>query len=326
MPFARVLGPGHPDRVCDLLCATLVEAYLRRDVQARTRLCATGGRESVFLDGDIVSTADFDALMELKQVLASVDPAITCEPFLTCESVDSELLPAAASAETCIVHGYATADTASGWPFVREQARSFVQALEMLRVQDPNGFVIGSDYELLADERKKELLLRLDYVPADQRTLLETCLTSLRTTLLDGWTLRLARGLERGGGLRRRAGMSGRGASIDQTSSPLPSNVSGVGFAPRHPFNLGTWLARQEALRLVREGKGRGVLLALLWKPFETRPEIVSLRNERGDDLRSASDAERFDLMHTHVFLEEEPWLVKTLRAEWEDIALPWES
>ena len=43
MSFARVRGPGQPDQACDLVAASLVEEYLKRDLNARLNLRVSGG-------------------------------------------------------------------------------------------------------------------------------------------------------------------------------------------------------------------------------------------------------------------------------------------
>ena len=297
MPLAHVRGPGHPDALCDAMAIALVEEYLRRDPDSRTRLCVTGGRESLFVDGDVVSQADFDPAPILRKALAEIDPTLVVEPFLTCETVQAQLLPLHASFEPWIVYGYATAETPTGWPPAQHAARAAAQAIETARKTHPEGFLLGLDYELVTDDAVQSVALRMDHAPQVAREQVEGVVRPALQAVLPGWSLRfLSSGAAAEAGLRKRSGVSGRLSSARLYSSHIPCHASGIGHAVRHPANLGAWLARTEARRLVGTDAGRGVLIALRWDPFETRPMIVSARNERGDDLAPRLVPEAFDL------------------------------
>ncbi len=317
MPLAHARGPGHPDALCDTLAIALVEEYLRRDPEARLRLCVTGGRESLFVDGDLASTADFDPAAILRRVLAEVDPTLTAEPFVTCEPVHANFLPKNASFEPWIVYGYATAETPDGWPPAQSAIRQALRAIEAFRAK-PDGYALGPDYDLVADDVARELSLRFEHPSTVAREEVEASLKGVLATALPGWSYRaLATGSVSEAGLRRRSGISGRAQAADLYSSHIPAHASGIGYAVRHPGNLGAWLARDEARRLVGEGRGRGILLVLRWNPFETRPVIVSVRNERGEDLAAQVDPERFDLGAAYGEYTQEGALTRAFRQAW---------
>ncbi len=317
MPLAHARGPGHPDALCDTLAIALVEEYLRRDPEARLRLCVTGGRESLFVDGDLASTADFDPATILRRVLAEVDPTLTAEPFVTCEPVHANFLPKNASFDPWIVYGYATAETPDGWPPAQSALHQLLPVLEAFRAK-PDGYALGPDYDLLADDGTREVSMRFEHPSTVPRDEVETSVRALVASALPGWSFRtLAAGSVTEAGLRRRSGVSGRTQAADLYSSHIPAQASGVGYAVRHPGNLGTWLARDEARRLVGEGHGRGILLVLRWNPFETRPIVVSARNERGQDLASHVDPERFDLAAAYGAYTEEGALTHAFRQAW---------
>lgn len=317
MPLAHLRGPGHPDALCDAMAIALVEEYARRDPEARMRLCVTGGRESVFVDGDILSTADFDPASVLRRVLADVDPTLSAEPFLTCDTVQANFLPSHSSFEPWIAYGYATSETEDGWPLAQSVARTFARALEEKRTQE-DGYLLGADYDLIVDDAHRELALRIERSATIDRAASHRLLQSLKDAVLPGWTLReLSSGSTSEAGLRRRSGVSGRVGAYDVYSSHIPSHLSGVGYALRHPGNLGAWLAREAAQRLVKEGAGRGILIVLRWEPLETRPTIVSVRNERGDDLSARLDHDAFDLSALHTEWVKEGMLGTMFRSVW---------
>ncbi len=317
MPLAHARGPGHPDALCDTLAIALVEEYLRRDPEARLHLSVTGGRESLFVDGDLVSTADFDPAAILRRVLTEVDPTLTAEPFVTCEPVHANFLPKNASFDPWIVYGYATSETPDGWPRAQTAVRTFCQAIERFRSQ-ADGYLLGSDYDLYADDSVQELSMRFEHPSTVLKEAVELALRTLLEKTLPGWSFRpLAAGSVSEAGLHRRSGVSGRLQAADLYSSHIPTHASGVGYPIRHPGNLGVWLARAEAQRLVKEGFGRGILLVLRWNPFETRPLIVSARNEKGEELSAKVSPETFDLSAAQTAFIQEGALMKRFRELW---------
>ena len=317
MPLAHLRGPGHPDALCDAMAIALVEEYLRRDTDARMRLCVTGGRESVFVDGDILSVADFDPAAVLRRVLTDVDPLLSAEPFVTCDTVHANFLPLHSSFEPWIVYGYATSETPDGLPLAQHAARKFVRALEKARTSE-NGYLFGSDYDVITDDVRRELSIRIERPASVDRVDGEKLLQQLREQILPDWTLRyLPSGSTTEAGIRRRSGVSGRAGAYDVYSSHIPAHNSGIGYALRHPGNLGSWLAREAAQRLVIAGKGRGVLIVLRWDPLETRPLIVSARNEKGDDLSAHLDHDAFDLSASHERFTRDGVLNDALREIW---------
>lgn len=319
MPLAHLRGPGHPDALCDAMAIALTEEYLHRDADARMRLCVTGGRESIFVDGDILSSADFDPATVLRRVLTDVDPTLSAEPFLTCDTVQANFLPLHSSFEPWIVYGYATAETPDAWPLAQHAARLFVRALEEARARE-QGYLLGSDYDVIADDAHREISIRMERPASVDRVAGEKLMQAVVQKAIPGWSLRLLpSGSTSEAGLRRRSGVSGRVGAYDVYSSHIPAHSSGIGYALRHPGNLGAWLARAEAQRLVKEGAGRGVLIVLRWDPLETRPLIISVRNEKGDDLSTKIDHDFFDLSLPHESLTKEGELGRVFRAIYTD-------
>lgn len=330
MPLARFLGPGHPDRLCDRLAIAFVEAYLARDPEARLRVSVTGGRESLFLDGDVVSEADIDVSLETKRVMAEIDPALAADLFFTCEPVAQDVLPACASFDAVTVCGYATADTSSGLPLAQHVALLVTRCLETYRRTSPEAYGWGPDYEVLVDDTRRLVLLRMDADQSYYSGASDALATLIRTHSpeLEDWTVRLLpHGGEASMGLRRRSGRSGRASSMDTYSSHLPANLSGVGYVKDHPLNLGAWLLQQAARECVQAGHGRGVLVHALWLPGESRPSLLSARNEKGENLLPHLDSDRFDLVKARTRLAGQGWLKRAWDGVYDaEQRFPWEE
>ena len=86
MNTARVSGPGEPNKLCDLLAAGISEEYQKRDADAATDIVVIGGNGALFVAGKVMSASDFDVATLVKQMLGSIDPGLSLEPFIAIES------------------------------------------------------------------------------------------------------------------------------------------------------------------------------------------------------------------------------------------------
>ena len=129
MSFARVRGPGHPDQLCDLVAAGIVEEYLRRDPQSRLNVRVVGGRGVLFIAGDILSSADFDVSSIAKRVVANSSVSTAAEPFLAFEPMSPGWGPVVGAREAVTVTGYATKETEERFPKCVALARDVAREL-----------------------------------------------------------------------------------------------------------------------------------------------------------------------------------------------------
>lgn len=330
MSTARVRGPGHPDVACDLVAASIVEEYLRRDPNSQLDIRVIGGRGVLFVSGDILSQADFDVSAVVRRVLAQCGYLTQIEPFIAFEQMNPAWGPKLGARETVAVHGFATAALPDRLPAAASLARSIARLIERKRLEEEEWYWIGNDYEVQASEQNGErsVIIRaqhIDQIPVGQ---VRERLTDLckRDHTLANVKVNLA-GEETRAGLAERIGSSGKAASLDQYGLAIPANVSGVGLKVSHPINLGTWVARQIAKSLIDLGHGQAVQVSLEWEPFETRPQRVRIRNERGQDLTPLVSKEKFDLSLAPFNFQDPGLLTAAIRAPFDGrIRLPWEE
>ena len=57
---AESVSPGHPDKICDQISDAILDAYLSLDENARVAVEVCGGHGTVFLTGEVSSTAHVD--------------------------------------------------------------------------------------------------------------------------------------------------------------------------------------------------------------------------------------------------------------------------
>lgn len=332
MSFARVRGPGHPDQLCDLVAAGIVEEYLRRDPQSRLNVRVVGGRGVLFLAGDILSSADFDVSSIAKRIVANSSISTVVEPFLAFESMSPGWGPVVGSREVVTVMGYATKETDERLPKCVALARDVARELERRRTMDEQWYWLGSDYEVTVNQWSEGaaplIVLRVEHLETQSLLHVRTALTHLVNTRHPQAEVRVnVAGEESQAGVKIRMGASGRMSGAEQYGSLLPANGSGVGMHIGHPLNAGAWLCRQLARNLVSEGKGRAVMVQATWLPFDARASLVRVRNEKGQDLSKSIDHAQLDLAALPPEYTLPNLVTHSLQAPYDaSVALPWEE
>lgn len=69
---AESVSPGHPDKMCDQISDAILDAYLAQDPKARVAVEACGGHGTVFLTGEVTSSAKVDVAAIVKRIAGEV--------------------------------------------------------------------------------------------------------------------------------------------------------------------------------------------------------------------------------------------------------------
>ena len=76
MPIYRTaesVSPRHPDKLCDQISDALLDAYLTQDPDARVAIDVAGGHGTVFVTGEVTSTAkDIDIAAITRRIAGDV--------------------------------------------------------------------------------------------------------------------------------------------------------------------------------------------------------------------------------------------------------------
>ncbi len=330
MSLVRVRGPGEPDQACDLVAAAIVEEYVRRDPNARLNIRVSGGYGALFVAGEVLSSADFDVSSVVRRTLVSNGVSASMEPFIALERMSPAWATSVGARETTTVIGYATLETESLFPKAVDWSRQVAQEIERRRTGDVEWYWLGSDYTVLVDDEngKPSFHLRLEHADqmkvGDVRGRVDTL---IRERFPEAKIQVNPAGEELKMGLISRIGSSGRASSLDFYGSRLPDVVSGVGYTPSHPWNVGSAMARSIARELVRLGQGKAVLVQATWLPLEACPHMIRVRNEQGKDLAAFVDPIRFDLSKIPEAYVSPINISGAVRAPFDgSIMLPWEK
>lgn len=329
MPMARVRGPGHPDQVCDLVAAGIVEEYSRRDPASRLHIRVMGGHGAMFVAGEVSSNADFDVSAVVRRILGSNGVQAEIEPFIALEPMAPGWACEHGAREGAVVTGYATHETVTRIPKQMGLARKVAQLIEKKRLEDEDWFWVDTDYEVTVERVQEKYVTIIRAGHADAKPLADvrsTIQQFLSGAGIPGPIRINPAGEETRSGLAYRVGSSGRNVAVNTVSSLLPTGPSGVGLHAAHPLNAGSWIARAVARECVNRELGQAIQVSVSWLPLESRAHQLRIRNERGDDLSQAIDIGRFDLRHIPENYLKDPYLTQVLQANYQPVELPWEK
>lgn len=290
MRLASVPLAGHPDRVCDLVAAGIVDEYLRRDPETRIKCNVSGGRGAIFVTGEILTSADFDVSHLVQRILGKLGVYEAMEPFIALEPVVSEQVGQwrQACTEPTLVTGYATAETDSLMPAPMHLAKKLALMLDEKRKNDPDWFWLGTagtvsvlgegkrltqaiaevDHGTQPIEKVRQAITReFDELGLDQKP-------KLQINLL---------GPSDKQGIEAKVGVSQ--SNVLAYGQGLPAIVNPAGHDWHGAEVQGVWLARYWARKILKETKAQAVMTELLYLPGDDFPSIMVARDERGNDL-----------------------------------------
>jgi len=124
---AEFVSPGHPDKRCDFIADSILDAYLAGDPKSRVAIEIMGGHNLVTINGEITSTATVDVMALVQGIVG--------EEYQVIEKIAKQSPEIARGVDTGgagdqgIMKGYATSETESLMPLEYELARNLCQKI-----------------------------------------------------------------------------------------------------------------------------------------------------------------------------------------------------
>src|SRR3989344_2503178 len=122
---AEFVSPWHPDKRCDFIADSILDAYLAGDTQSRVAIEVMGGHNLVTINGEVTSTAKPDITVLVKSIVG--------KEYKVIENIAKQSPEIARGVDTGgagdqgIMMGYATSETENFMPLEYETARKLCQ-------------------------------------------------------------------------------------------------------------------------------------------------------------------------------------------------------
>ncbi|MFZ6015851.1 MAG: S-adenosylmethionine synthetase N-terminal domain-containing protein [Patescibacteria group bacterium] len=300
MRSAIELFPGHPDKLCDIIAASIVDEYLKRDKDSKLNIAVSGGHGALFVTGEYISQADFDVAALARRVLSKHGIHEGLEPFIALEPVVSERVNhlRAVGSEAVMAFGFAAQESPGLIPVPVDLAKRIVKTIDAKR-EDEQWLWLGHPGSVHVSDLGKsnfQIHLNIDHGVQEIGTVRQSIQQEMeKMELPEKYSLKInPLGAMDKNDLVHANGKSGSLHQPYGSALPSQSNPSGLHFD--HVSIIGQAIARNLALGILKSQILQAVFVRLLYRPGEARPDQIWIRDERGNDLSSLAKKYSLDI------------------------------
>ncbi len=249
---AEFVSPGHPDKICDFIADSILDAYLEEDKDSRVAVEVMGGHNLITVNGEVTSHTmpDVEALVK-----GIVGPSYKVIVNLSKQSPSiAHGVDTGGAGDQGIMKGYATSATENMMPLEYELARNLCQKVYEKYSYD------GKVQVTLENEKVKTVVVSFQNSKNSELLPLVQSLIQSEEYLVNPageWTL---------GGFDADTGLSGRKIIIDNYGPEIP--IGGGSFSGKDYTKVdrsGAYIARKIAVDFVKAGKGKEVFVKLAY-------------------------------------------------------------
>jgi S-adenosylmethionine synthetase len=299
---AESVSPKHPDKICDQISDAILDAHLAEDPFARVAVDVAGGHGTVFVTGEVSSTAETVAIPAIvKRLAGDVELIIR----LTQQSPEiARGVDTGGAGDQGIMVGYATDETPEYLPLEYVLARRLNQYLykkwpydgkTQVTIRDGRIETIVASFQ---HAPQNELIARIKHWVRSEPLAITTHQLIIHANPAGDWDV---------GGFDADAGLTGRKLAVDNYGPRIP--VGGGAFSGKDPSKVdrsAAYAARKIAVDYLQQRNAKEVLVYLAYAigfnhPVEAtviidgQPEQVS-----GYDLSPNGIIDWLDLRRPH--------------------------
>lgn len=265
---AEHCSPKHPDKICDLIADSILDAYLAQDINSRVAVEVMGGHGHITVSGEITSHGKVDIEKIVKDIVGDKFEvavyAVRQSPQIA-QGVDI-----GGAGDQGIMVGYACADTENFMPLEYELARNLCQEIYKVYPFDGKVQVSAEGRGVRGEEKIKTV------VASFQNTKTTELLKLVQSKIKAGEYLINPAGEWTIGGFDADSGLSGRKLVIDAYGPGVP--VGGGSFSGKDYTKVdrsGAYMARKIAVDLLKQNNAKEVLVKLAYAIGQAQPVMA---------------------------------------------------
>src|SRR3990167_7059979 len=269
---AESVSPKHPDKICDFIADSILDAYLENDRESRTAIEVMGGHNLITINGEVTSKGNPD-IEKLVRKIVGENYKIIINIALQSPEIAQGVNKGGAG-DQGIMKGYATNETPEYLPLEYVLARNLCQKIFAVYPYDGKTQVTIENNKILTvvasfQNTKNAELLKLvkKIIKADEYLI----------NPAGEWVQ---------GGFDADAGLSGRKLIIDNYGPEIP--IGGGSFSGKDATKVdrsAAYMARYVAKNLVASGYGKEVFVSVAYAIGLPEPLMIEAVNEKGEDL-----------------------------------------
>ena len=256
------VSPKHPDKMCDFIADSILDAYLKKDKKSRVAIEVLGGHNLVTITGEVKSQAK----VKIKDIVSKIvgkqyEIRINLEqqsPFI------SQGVNQGGAGDQGIMVGYACRETKTFMPYEYELARNLCKDIYTKYSFDGKVQVTINDKKIIT------VITSFQNTKSNELEKLVKSLIKAENYLINPageWPL---------GGFDADSGLSGRKIVIDAYGPQIP--VGGGSFSGKDPTKVdrsGAYMARRIAVDLIQKYKADEVLVKLVYAIGKKEPVMA---------------------------------------------------
>jgi len=259
---AEFVSPLHPDKICDYIADSILDAYLKEDKESRVAVEVMGGHNLITINGEVTSGGKPDLEVLIKKIVGK-EYKIIINLFEQSPNIASGVDTGGAG-DQGIMKGYATVETQSMMPREYELARDLCKKV----------------YEKYPYDGKTQVTLDGDIV----KTVVVSFQNSKNSELLpfvksiikaEEYLINPA-GEWAQGGFDADTGLSGRKLIVDNYGPEIP--IGGGSFSGKDYTKVdrsGAYMARKIAVDFIKKGIAKEAYVKLAYAIGKPEPVMA---------------------------------------------------
>ncbi|OGI58013.1 hypothetical protein A3F19_00215 [Candidatus Nomurabacteria bacterium RIFCSPHIGHO2_12_FULL_37_29] len=259
---AEFVSPKHPDKICDFIADSILDAYLEKDTESRVAIEVMGGHKLITINGEVTSSVSPD-ISKLVQDIVGVDYKIISN-IVAQSSEIAKGVESGGAGDQGIMKGYATSETPTFLPLEYVLARDLCKKI----------------YEKYPYDGKTQVTVEdgvvLTVVASFQNTKNDELLEFVKETIQAKEYLINPAGQWAIGGFDADTGLSGRKLVIDNYGPEIP--IGGGSFSGKDYTKVdrsGAYMARRIAVELIQKRKAKEIYVKLAYAIGKSTPVMA---------------------------------------------------
>ena len=269
------VSPKHPDKICDFIADSILDAYLEDDKESRVAIEVMGGHNLITINGEVTSksTKSKPDIEKIVRDIAGVHNKILVQIVLQSSQI-AKGVDVGGAGDQGIMKGYATNDTPEYLPLEYVLARDLCKKIfaaypydgkTQVTIEGKNILTVVASFQ---NTKSSELLkLVRDIVEVDFVDKASASSVEYLINPAGEWTQ---------GGFDADTGLSGRKIVIDNYGPEIP--IGGGSFSGKDYTKVdrsGAYMARRIAVELLEKRNAKEVFIKLAYAIGKSAPVMA---------------------------------------------------
>ncbi len=262
---AEFVSPGHPDKICDFIADSILDAYLANDVESRVAIEVMGGHNLITINGEVTSKLN-KTKINIEKIVQNIVGS-DYKVIINIAGQSGEIargVDIGGAGDQGIMKGYATSDTAEHLPLEYILARDLCKKIYEIYPYD------GKTQVTIENKKVKTV------VASFQNTKNAELLEFVKKNIEAEEYLINPAGEWTHGGFDADAGLSGRKLIVDNYGPEIP--IGGGSFSGKDYTKVdrsGAYMARKIAVELLEKRNAREVYTKLAYAIGKAEPVMA---------------------------------------------------